>query len=135
MSIIKEKKILIKLLSLAIFSFFIFPFFAKAWNGLVPCDGVDTKCNFNQLVSMINLIIDWIISMSTIFFTLLCVYGGFLYMTSGPNPGNKQKAKKLLYSSLTGFIIILISYVIVVTILKALVPDDSYIFRFLQNNN
>lgn len=43
-------------------------------------------------------------------FIVLIVYAGFLYMTAGGEEGNIEKAKKLLYNSVVGLIIILSAY-------------------------
>jgi hypothetical protein len=121
---------------------------ANAYTPLITCgnhptvetynlDGVNTtyiagQCTFNDVVDTINRIINWIISIAGVIFTISAIWGGFLYVTSGEKPGNKDKAKTILWSTLTGFVIILVSWLIVYTILTYLV-DPSYksIFKFI----
>src|SRR3989339_477969 len=100
--------------------------------GLVLCGNPDQPaCDFSYAVLMINKIIDWIIGMAGGIFTVSFIYGGFLYMTSGTKLGDKEKAKKILWNTLYGFVIILVSWLIVYTLLNYLVPKDSSIFQFI----
>ena len=100
---------------------------------LINCGNTaNDQCDFNDLIYTLNGIVQWIISMSVIIFTLCLIYGGYLYMTSGAKPGNKDKAKSLFLSTLWGFLIILTGWLIVNTLLQYLLPKDSdYIFKFI----
>jgi len=130
----KYKKISAFIISTFLISLFLIPVFSHALDRLVPCDGTkDNPCNISSFIRMINNIIDWIISIAGVIFTISCIYGGFLYMTSGDNPGNKDKAKSIMYSTLVGFIIILVSWLIVYTILHTLAPDNTSILKFIKN--
>ncbi len=106
--------------------------------GNTPCAGPDGKikggCTFEDFIATINRIINWIISIAGVIFTIMAVYGGFLYMTSGDKPGNKEKAKSILLSTLTGFVIILVSWLIVYTIVHTLVDStqEGSILKFLK---
>lgn len=91
-------------------------------------------CDFADFIDTINRVINWIISIAGVIFTISAIYGGFLYMTSGDNSGNKEKAKNILSSTIIGFIIILTAWLIVYTILVNLTSDSVYkdsIFRFI----
>jgi hypothetical protein len=101
---------------------------------LVPCDGVKVKCDFNAFVLMINKIISWIIGIAGVIFAITLIYGGFLYMTSGDNPGNKTKATDMMWNTLKGFVIILTAWLIVYTILKTLAPNYPALFEFIGKN-
>ena len=133
MSSLKNKKNITGIASVFILTLFILPVLTHA--GLVPCGNPDqTPCDFTFFIQMINDIITWIISMATVIFTISAIYGGFLYMTSGDNPGNKEKAKGILWNTILGFVIILASWLIIFTILNALIPKDSAhqsIFNFI----
>ena len=90
-------------------------------------------CDFVDVIDSINRVINWFISIATVIFTISLIWGGFLYVTSGMNSGNKEKAKGILLNTLTGFVIILVSWLIVYTILSALVSDqNSLIFKFIK---
>lgn len=104
--------------------------------GLVPCGNPgQPSCDFTMFVFMVNNIIQWIISIAGVIFTISTIYGGFLYVTSGENPGNKAKAKSILWSTVIGFVIILVSWLIVYTILINLVPNNSSVFQFIGRGN
>ena len=99
---------------------------------LVPCGNSDQPaCNISYFIYMVNAIINGIIGIATVIFAISLIYGGFLYLTSGENPGNKEKAKSMLWRTLIGFVIILTAWVIVHTILNALVPEGSTIYEFI----
>ena len=104
------------------------------YNGLVQCDGVvDSKnpnetqrnkeCNFAALVSMINHTIQWVFGLTIPIFIFILCYAGFLYM-GPPSSGKRAQAKKMLWAALTGFVIMLSAYFIVVTLLGWLVAPD-----------
>jgi hypothetical protein len=139
MSFLKNKKFIASIVALFLFFVFIMPVLSQAAEptSIVNCDGVDTKCTVNSLIGMINGIINWIISIAGVIFTISCIYGGFLYMTSGENPGNKAKAKSILYSTLIGFIIILVAWLIVYTILINLIDpgQKGSIMKFIGGGN
>lgn len=97
---------------------------------LVTCDG--PNCNFSSFVSMINGIINWIISIAGVIFAISAIWGGFLYMTSGTSLGDKEKAKSILWSTLVGFVIILCAWLIVYTILNTLAPGNESILKFIK---
>ena len=120
---------------------------SESTTGLVKCGiatsstGLVNPCDFTDFIGLINGIIKWIISIAGVIFTIMAVYGGFLYMTSGENPGNKAKAKSILWNTILGFVIILTSWLIVYTILNTLIPNDGTstyrksIFQFIGNGN
>jgi hypothetical protein len=103
--------------------------------GLVPCEGTaNDPCNFEEFVRMINMIIKWIISIAGVIFAITLIWGGFLYMKSGDNPGNKSKATGMMWNTLKGFVIILTAWLIVYTILKTLAPNYPSLFEFIGKN-
>jgi len=132
MSFLRNKKFITCVTALFLLFVFIMPVLSHAQNGLITCDGVNTKCTFDSLIGLINNIINWIIGIAGVIFTISCIYGGFLYMTSGSNPGNKAKAKSILYSTLIGFVIILVAWLIVYTILHTLAPGNNSILQFIS---
>ena len=117
---------------------FLFPIFVSAQNdppkryseggfSLVQCDGVTTapgevKCNFAQLVNMANYLIKWLFYITVPIIVALFAYSGFLHMTG--KQANIDQSKKILFSVLKGFIIMLIAWFLVSTLLKWLVNPD-----------
>ena len=137
MSFLKNKKFIASAVSLFLLFVFIMPVLSQA-EALVTCDGsAQNPCNFDSLIGMINGIINWIISIAGVIFTISCIYGGFLYLTSGENPSNKAKAKSILYNTLIGFIIILVAWLIVYTILINLIDpgQKGSIMKFIGGGN
>lgn len=119
---------------------FLFPVFASAQNdppkrysepggsGLVRCDGVadesknEVTCNFAQLINMANYLIKWLFYITVPIIVALFAYSGFLHMTG--KQSNIDQAKKILFSVLKGFIIMLIAWFLVSTLLKWLVKPS-----------
>ncbi len=127
---LKNRKFLAGIVSLLMLFIFLIPIisFAK----LVTCDGAD--CDFNKFVEMINEIINWIIGIAGVIFTISFIYGGFLWMTSGGDSGKTGKARDILWSTLKGFVIILVSWLIVYTIIHTLVDpgQEDSILKFIK---
>jgi hypothetical protein len=130
---LKNKKKIASILFFIVIAIIFSPIIVSAADPLVPCDGVTVKCDFDMFIKLINNIINWIIGIATSIFTISAIYGGFLYMNSGENPGNKTKAKDILLNTLYGFIIILVSWLIVYTLLTYLAPGNSSLLKFIKN--
>lgn len=140
--ILNNKKFLPALVSVLVFFAFVLPILSLA-DGLVPCgdapvvtDGKITGgCDVNSFITLINNIINWIIGIAGVIFTITAIYAGFLYMTSGDDSGKKGKARDMLVNTLVGFVIILVSWLIVYTIIKNVVPDtdeQNLIMKFIK---
>jgi hypothetical protein len=93
-----------------------------------PCD---TNCNFNDLVSLVQRIINWLIIIAVPIAAGLFAYAGFLYITSAGDEGKISKAHGIFRNVLIGFIIVLSAWLVVYTITTALL--DSDINTFLGN--
>jgi hypothetical protein len=139
--IFKNKKFLAGVVSLLFFFVLFLPVLTQAADArLVQCGNSDSSgvianpCDFTDFVGLINRIIYWVISIAGVIFTISFIYGGFLYITSGVKPGNKEKAINLLWNTLLGFVIILISWLIVYTIINVLVDDSqkTLILKFIK---
>lgn len=111
---------------------------ALDYSGLVQCDGVvsderdvmggfvneperQRECDFAALMSMVNYIIKWVFGLTIPIFVGLMAYAGFLYMT--PNPSNRALANKVLWAGIKGFVIMLVAWFLVTTLLSWLVSD------------
>ncbi len=98
-------------------------------SGLVPvCNtkiatdgGFEDPCGFEYFMTMINFIIDFLFKyLATPIFAILFIYAGWLYISSSGNPSNVSLAKKIIKNALVGYLIILLSWLIVDTIIKGL---------------
>lgn len=109
------------------------PFLASAQAGqpgLVPCTGVN--CDFNDLISLVQNIINWIIQVSTVVAAVLFAYGGFLYMTGGSKPANINKAHDIFKKTAIGFIIILTAWIVVNALTSAFL-NEGFFDSFLRS--
>lgn len=87
-------------------------------SGLVNCDGVDVKCNFQKLLELINRSVNFVIIIIGIpLIALSFMYAGFLLVTSGGNSGKKEQAKSAVAGAVTGLVILLGAWLIVRTVL------------------
>jgi hypothetical protein len=102
------------------------------YSGWVQCDGVivkdnsepgrKTPCNFVNLINMVNHLINWAFMISIPIFVGLLAYAGFLLMTG--KEADRTKSREMLWNALKGFVIMLLAWFIVTTLLKWLVNDD-----------
>jgi len=101
------------------------------YSGLVQCDGVldpsekdrTNVCNFVALFSMVKYIINWMFFISVPLATALFAYAGFLYMTGKEK--NIGTAKDIFSSVGTGFIIMLVAWFAVITLVGWFVSPDN----------
>lgn len=97
---------------------------------LVPCNTTNNPdpCDFCDLFTLAQNIINFLVFFAVILATLLFVYVGFLYLTAGDNSAQITKAKSILIKVLIGFIVVLGSWLIVDTIMKAFLDTDKVEF-------
>lgn len=98
--------------------------------GLVPCgksvnDPATTwnecnACGPCSLILMMQLIIEFLVKISGVIATLAVIVGGFVYILAGGVPAIISKAKSMIKYSLVGFIIILIAWVVIDSILTTM---------------
>ncbi|MFA5933926.1 MAG: pilin [Candidatus Paceibacterota bacterium] len=96
--------------------------------GLVTCGGTgEPQCDFSQVIIMINKIIRFLIfDISMPVLAIMFAYSGVLFMTSGENPKNRDKAKSMIKKALIGLVIAMSAWLIVVTILQGLGLKDAF---------
>jgi len=97
--------------------------------GLVPCDNVGTKCDFNALLAMINGVIHFILFFMVVpISAIMFAYAGFLLITAGGEAaGARTKAKNIFTDAVIGLIIAVACWLIVSTVLHILGYDGSWI--------
>jgi len=111
----------IKILSAFFVAMFLYfaPLFVFA-GGIIPCDGVKVKCDFNALIKLVQNIIEFIIKVSPFVAAVAFAWAGWKYITAGSNTGQIGEAHKIFSSVAYGFIIILSAWLIVKAILVGL---------------
>jgi hypothetical protein len=87
---------------------------------------VTDPCGFSHLVLVAQHVIYNLVMISTLLAVVVFIYAGFLLMTSGGNSGKKDEAKKMLMKVLWGYLWILVAWVLIYTITKALVDPKDY---------
>lgn len=92
--------------------------------GLVPCNGID--CQACYLIDLIQNIINFCIGVSIPIAMALFAWAGILYFTSAEQQENISKAKSIFRSVLVGFIIVLGAYLMVETLLHAILSDTYF---------
>jgi len=108
-------------LSAAVVLLILLPFIASAQ--LVPCSGLDcTACDF---VDMGNGILKWLVGILFIVFAIILFIGGWGMVTSAGNTSAKEAAKSKISSALIGILIVLAAWLMVDTLLRALLPSDT----------
>lgn len=117
------KRVLLVILLLVLF-----PTFTFAQEGLIPCDGVNVKCDFLKLIELAGNVIDFLITVSTFLAVISFMYAGFLYLTAGGNEGKIKQAHSIFWKVLWGFIIILSAWLIVELIIGAFLKDEYSLF-------
>lgn len=91
------------------------------WKPLIVCD---TNCNYNDLITLAQNVINNLIVLSSLFATAAFMYAGFKLMTSGGSTSAKEDAKKLFWKVVWGFAWILAAWIVVYTITSVLLKPD-----------
>lgn len=122
------KKIIKFLIFISIFLMLIIPIVSLA-AGLVPCDNVSTKCDWSQLMALINGVIHFVLfGMVIPIAAIMFAYAGFLMITvGGEAAGARTKAKGIFTNVVIGLIIAVAAWLIVELILTTLGWSGSWI--------
>lgn len=94
------------------------PFFGP----IIP-SGAYSICpgGWGLLITVINRIIEFMITIVIVFITpLMIAYGGFLYVVNPTNPGNRQKANQIIFSTVIGIAVSLSGWLVVDAIMAVL---------------
>jgi hypothetical protein len=121
-----------KYLSLiALIIFIVMPSVASA-APFVTCSlelGADGKianpCNLCHLIDMGNTVLQWLIGVLLVVFSIIVAVAGFGLATSGGNPEAKSAAKSKIMNALIGLVIVLAAWLLVDTVMKALLTDGE----------
>ncbi len=105
---------------------FFIPGSVSAANPLVPCGNTDLPpCNFCHLVVLGNNILVWIFGLVFVIFGVIMFIAGFGLVTSGGNQSKLDDAKKKFSNAIIGIIIVFAAWLIVDTLMKALVGNSG----------
>lgn len=82
-------------------------------------------CDVSRFLALGIKIAQWILGLSGSAALVIIVYGGFLWILSGGDPGRIDKGKKALTGAVIGVIIVLTAWLIINFILGILVQNKS----------
>ncbi len=102
---------------------------------LVPCgDSGQDACQTCHIYELVENVFQWIFGISFVIVAIIIVVGGIRLATSGGNSQAKSDARKLIGTSIVGFILIGSAWVLVELLIATLsgVPDASGIFTSIQ---
>lgn len=103
----------------------LFIFAAGPTTTVVPQNCWDTECDLADLVSLVNNVGYWAMVFVSSAATVLFVYAGFLYLTSQGDTGQVKRATDIFKNVVIGFVIILVSYLLVKELLIKLAVDQG----------
>jgi hypothetical protein len=105
---------------------FVLTFPLSALAGIVPCGTSTTEmCTLCHLVVGVDTIIDYLLGLIGIVGILMLVIGGITYLVSAGNQKMMTSAKTAIFSTLAGFAIVLLAWVVVNAVIMYLpVKDD-----------
>jgi hypothetical protein len=103
----------------------------SSYTGLVPCGvssdpNLATSCQACNLVSLVQNLIMFLIGLAIPISMGMFAYAGILYFTQASNTENVGKAKKIFTSTAFGFVLALCAWLIVNTILNAVLDTSKY---------
>jgi hypothetical protein len=91
------------------------------WGPIIPSGSNTCALGWNAIIIVANNVISFGLTLIFAFIApLLIAYAGFLYLTSGANPGNRARANKMLTDALIGLAIALGAWLIVDTVLSVI---------------
>lgn len=133
--LLKIKKITPLLIILLVF--IIIPSLALAQdntsqNPLVPNCGENNECGYTHLIILVNNIIGWIVTISVPVAAGVIAWAGFVLMTSGDNAGKRSEAKSIMTKVFIGLAFILSAWIIVSTIVNALLGSSNSVYMPIQ---
>ena len=118
-----------KIIVLTVLVFILLPVFAQAvsWWPLVPCGTSinPTPCNRCDLLKLLKNIIDFVlVGLMPPVAAILFVWGGFLILMGGANPGWISQGRSIFWNTAMGIAIILASWLITNSIIRSLAEDN-----------
>jgi hypothetical protein len=89
--------------------------------GLVPCGGTnEPECKLSHLIGLGNNVIEFLIYIAALIAVILLAIAGFKLVISQGNASAMEQAKSSIWNVFVGFLIILLAYLVVQTILFVL---------------
>ncbi|MFA5764055.1 MAG: pilin [Candidatus Paceibacterota bacterium] len=126
------KKNQYKILSVSVSIALLLPIVAFA-AGLVPCGGFgEPVCDFKQLAIMINNFVNWFLGISVSIAAITFAVAGGKMLLNPENESNRTDAKEMFKKTAMGLVIILVAWLVVHTVIVALVNRNVGALRFFK---
>ncbi|TAK96559.1 hypothetical protein EPO05_01710 [Patescibacteria group bacterium] len=88
------------------------------------CVPTDTGLSDKTVGEVLQVALDWLLATIGVFAILMIAIAGVMYITSGGNEKNVEKAKNMLTWAIAGLAVALLGYAIVATVNGILQGDD-----------
>lgn len=107
--------------------FVILPVFVFAQEtGLVPCGSDGTPCTFGHLITLVNTIIDFLITKIALpVSAALFAWAGFLYLTAAGSDSQIKKAHTIFFDVFIGLALALSGWLIISLVTQILTGRDA----------
>lgn len=96
-------------------------------NGQGTHKGFTDPCGWNHLVKLGKNLLDFMIYIAVPIAAICFAWAGWLYLSARGNPGQISKAHGIFLNVTIGLVIVLVAWLVVDQIMKALVETGSYI--------
>lgn len=95
--------------------------------GLVPCGGVGQgACQTCHVVMLMDNVVDWLIAILSIVAAIIFIYAGARLVVSLGDTSAKEMAKRHISNVIIGYIILLACWILIDTVTKFLLNDQTY---------
>lgn len=94
---------------------------------------IQNPCDFDDLMQLINNVINFLLfTIATPLLAIILCYAGFLLLTSGGSSERMKKVKVIFLNVVIGYIIALIAWLLIKTILITVGfdPKDAFLIEF-----
>jgi len=98
---------------------------AAQFGPIVPEVCRTCACGFGGVLAIVQNVVNFIISISIIFATIIMVWAGGLYIVSATNPESRSTANKMLLNAVIGILIVLSAWLVVDFVMKTLYNNGS----------
>lgn len=86
---------------------------------------VSTAPGWGCVLQVVQNVIRFAISIGIVLATLALVYAGFVWMTSGANPGRREQGRTMLINVFVGLFVMLSAWLIVDFVMKSLYSEET----------
>ncbi|MCA9352712.1 hypothetical protein KC901_00850 [Patescibacteria group bacterium] len=93
--------------------------------GIVTDCGYGRMCGFTDAIRLITRVVEYIFILVIPIAAIVFAYAGFLYLTSGGDPGKRSAARRAMTNVVIGIVIVMAAWLVVRTIVISLGVDPE----------